>query len=90
MWHAVSLARRDDPPHDPDEDSIPDADDRVESDILAAPPRIAEREDSLIINPIRHYRHSPNSNLNTVLTVAALAALGFAVGIASGHYIGMV
>lgn len=72
-----------------------DRDDRAESDIIAAgnvmEPRdddAADENDVIRAQPVRHYIHSPNSGLNTVLTAVALAAIGFAMGIAIGHSFG--
>lgn len=74
-------------------DPISDPDDRVESDILAARLVTEPRDDfpdnnDLIAEPVRHYRHSPNRDLNTLLTAIALTAIGFALGIAVGHSVG--
>ena len=72
------------------EEALPDADDRVESDIILPQPIVEERppDDNLVAVPVRHYIHSPNRHLNTILTAISLTALGFAVGIALGHWIG--
>jgi len=68
-----------------------DADDRVESDILSAnhiadlvPPQEWYDDGAAV----RNYTQSPNRDLNALLSVLAVAAIGFAVGIATGHYIG--
>lgn len=75
-------------------ETVRDADDRVESDIVVAPVGYRnDQEESVeeraaLLQPVRHYRHSPNSHLNTVLSSVALTALGFAIGIAIGHWFG--
>lgn len=69
---------------------LPDADDRVESDIVIPQQEVVPEpvEDLPLAMPIRHYIHSPNRHLNTLLTTISLTALGFAIGIAIGHGIG--
>ena len=74
-------------------DPLSDPDDRVESDIIAARLVTEPRDDfpdndTGAAQPVRHYRHSPNRDLNTLLTAVALTAIGFALGIAIGHSFG--
>lgn len=78
----------------PDDDAAPDADDRVESDILATT-RITEGahgnnadEEEEPMRLIRHYMHSPNSDLNIRLSLILLTAIAFAGGLALGHLLG--
>lgn len=81
--------------HDPDDDAVPDADDRVEAEISEAEilegirglryRRSDDDAEETITRPIRHYLHSPNIKLNIWLSGITLTTVACVLGLAVGH-----